>query len=188
MSENIPFLKGERIDIVVMNFEHLKIYQKWINDPDVNKYLRILHPETYEGLKKFWFPDHKEIGDNIWFAIWHKKDEKPIGITGLYDIWKTAYRRGHLTLFIGEPEYWGKGLGGEALELIINYAFYKLNYHKVIGEVNLTNTRSLRLCKKLDFIEEGHQKDMEYIDGEWTDIKLLAIFKKDWRKRNSLTK
>ena len=55
MSENIPFLKGETIDLGVINSEHLKIYQKWLNDPDVNKYLRILIPETYEGLNKFFF-------------------------------------------------------------------------------------------------------------------------------------
>ncbi|MFX1569309.1 MAG: hypothetical protein ACFFCV_13180 [Promethearchaeota archaeon] len=65
MSEHIPFLKGERIDLVVLNLEHLKIYQKWINDPDVNKYLRIILPNSYEGLKKFWFPDHQEYGDII---------------------------------------------------------------------------------------------------------------------------
>lgn len=74
-------------------------------------------------------------------------------------------------------------MGVEILELIIDYAFFRLNFHKVIGEVNTTNTRSLAMCKKLGFVEEGHQKDMEYIDGQWTDIKLLAIFKKDWKKR-----
>lgn len=153
MSEHIPFVKAERIDLVVMNSEHLKIYQKWLNNPDVNKYLRILLPETYEELKKFWFPDQKEYVDTIWFVVWHKKDKKPVGITGLYDLRKPPYRRGHLSLFIGEAEYWGKGLGVEALELIIDYAFYKLNFHKVIGEVNVTNIRSLALCKKLGFVE-----------------------------------
>ena len=186
MSESIPFLKGERIDLVIMNLEHLKIYQKWINDPDVNKYLRIIRPNSYEGMKKLWFPDHQEYGDIIWLEIWHKVDEKPIGMIGLYDLWKPPYRRGHLSLWIGESEYWGKGLGVEILKLLIDYAFFKLNFHKVIGEVNTTNTRSLKMCKKFDFIEEGHQKDMEYIEGEWTDIKLLAIFKKDWKKRRSI--
>ncbi|MFX0140605.1 MAG: hypothetical protein ACFFDN_43595, partial [Candidatus Hodarchaeota archaeon] len=40
--------------------------------------------------------------------------------------------------------------------------------------------------KKIKGTSEGHQKDMEYIEGEWTDIKLLAIFKKDWKKRRSI--
>ena len=35
------------------------------------------------------------------------------------------------------------------------------------------------MCKKLGFIEEGHQKEMDFIDGKWDDVKLLAIFKKD---------
>lgn len=61
-------------------------------------------------------------------------------------------------------------MGGEVLKRIIDYAFPTLNYHKVIGEVNVTNTRSLGMCKKLGFIKEGHQKDMEYINREWTDI------------------
>ena len=62
---------------------------------------------------------------------------------------------------------------------MFDYGFNTLNYHKILAGVNTSNTRSLRMCKKLGFIEEGHQKDMDFIDGKWEDIKLFAIFNKD---------
>jgi len=53
------------------------------------------------------------------------------------------------------------------LELLIDYSFFKLNFHKVIGEVNITNTRSLALCKKLGFVEEGRKREHFYFDGKY---------------------
>ncbi len=35
------------------------------------------------------------------------------------------------------------------------------------------------MFKQLGFIEEGHQKDMDFIDGKLDSIILFGIFKKD---------
>jgi RimJ/RimL family protein N-acetyltransferase len=89
------------------------------------------------------------------------------------------YRNAEIGIFIGETEYWGNGFGTEAINMILDYAFNTLNFRKIIAEVNETNIQSLEMFKKVGFVEEGHLKEMEFIDGEWTDLKWFGIFKKD---------
>ena len=177
MGENVVFLRGEQIDLVVKDMEHIKIYHKWLNNPIVRKYGGVVIPEALEVMKKEWFPDVRDE-KNIWFVIWHKEDQLPIGIVGFF---KSDHinRHAELGIFIGEPEYWGKGIGVEAANLMFDYGFNTLNYHKIVACVNTSNTRSLGMCKKLGFIEEGRQKDMDFIDGKWDGVILFGIFKKD---------
>lgn len=177
MGENVVFIQGEQIDLVVKNIEHIKIYHKWVNDPIVRTYVGVEFPETLEVIKKEWFSDIRDE-KNIWLEIWHKENQIPVGLVGFFQI-SNLHRRAELGIIIGESEYWGKGIGTEAINLIINYGFNTLNYRKILASVNTPNIRSLGMCKKIGFIEEGHQKDMDYIDGKWTDIILLGIFKKD---------
>jgi len=177
MGENVVFLRGEQIDLVVKNIEHINIYHKWVNEPIVRNYIGVEIPLTLEIMKKEWFSDVRDE-KNIWLEIWHKEDQIPIGLVGFFQIHNIS-RRAEVGITIGEPEYWGKGIGTEAVSLMLDYGFNTLNYRKIVAGVNAPNTRSLGMCKKLGFIEEGHQKDMDFIDGKWIDIILLGIFKKD---------
>ena len=177
MGESVIFLRGEQIDLVVKTIEHIKMYHKWVNNPIVRNYIGVELPETLEVMKKEWFPDIKDE-KNIWFEIWQKEDQIPIGLVGFFQIYN-IHRRAEVGMLIGEPEYWGKGIGPEAVNLMLDYGFNTLNYHKIVAGVNATNTRSLGMCKKLGFIEEGHQKDMDFIDGKWVGVILFGMFKKD---------
>ena len=177
MGESVVFLRGEQIDLVVVNIEHINIYHEWVNDPIVRKFLNMEFPTTLEVMKKEWFGDRRDES-KIWFEIWHKEDQVPIGMTGFFQI-SYIHRRAEIGIYIGKPKYWGKGIGGEAINIMFDYGFTTLNFHKIVAGVNATNTRSLGMCKKLGFIEEGHQKDMDFIDGKWNSNILFAMFKKD---------
>ncbi len=177
MGEKVVFIQGEQIDLLVKNIDHSKIYHKWVNNPIVRKYLSVEVPESLEVIKKEWFPDYRDY-KNIWFEIWHKEDQIPIGMVGLIRI-NYIYRNAEIGIYIGETEYWGKGIGTEVVNLMLDYAFNTLNIHKIVVGVNANNTQSLKMFKKIGFVEEGHLKDMEFINGEWTDFKWLSIFKKD---------
>ncbi|MFX0147606.1 MAG: GNAT family N-acetyltransferase [Candidatus Hodarchaeota archaeon] len=177
MGENTIFLQGERIDLLVKNIDNIKIYHKWVNNPDIRTYLSMEVPESLEVIKKDWFPDYRNT-ENIWFEIWHKEDQIPIGMVGLIKI-NYIYRHAELGIFIGESEYWGKGIGTEAVNLILKYAFDTLSFHKIAVSINVNNTKSLKMLKKIGFIEEGHLKEVELINGKWTDVKWLGLLKKD---------
>ncbi|GAH98179.1 unnamed protein product, partial [marine sediment metagenome] len=108
----------------------------------------------------------------------HKHAKRPIGSIGFNHI-NWVSRNANIFLTIGEPEYWGKGIAGEASRLMINYGFTELNLHKIFAGVFTPNTRSLRAAEKLGFEKEGVLKEEMYVDGEYHDVHKFALFKRD---------
>ncbi|MFX1329861.1 MAG: GNAT family N-acetyltransferase, partial [Promethearchaeota archaeon] len=85
---------------------------------------------------------------------------------------------------IGIPEYWGKGLVGEAAKLLINYGFTELNLHKINVRVFNPNKRSLRAAEKLGFNQVAILKEQSYVDGKYIDEVWFSLFKRDWMAQN----
>ncbi|MHA1914629.1 MAG: GNAT family N-acetyltransferase [Promethearchaeota archaeon] len=182
--EVFPFIEGERIDLVAQNSKWIPLICKWNNDPKVRYYARWAMPTTPEDIKG-WFTPRSERGarDVVFFTIYHKGDKRPIGSIGLFKI-NWLNRNAHIAATIGEPEYWGKGIAGEASNLLIRYGFTELNFHKIYAEVFNPNKRSLRAAEKLGFKPEGVLKEDFYIDGGYVDTHQFGLLKRDWIKEN----
>ena len=182
--EIFVFLEGENIDLVVPHSKWVNLTCKWINNPRVRHYSRNPWPRSPEDVKKWFEPPSIDDGvrDHIVLNIYHKKDKKPIGTVGLGRInWLS--RNANIFAYIGYPEYWGKGIVGEAAELTIKYGFEELNLHKIYSGAFEPNTRSLKAAKKLGFIDEGISIHDAYVDGKYVDHPRFYMLKEDWLKR-----
>ena len=180
--EVFPFIKGENIDLVTENTKWIELYCKWKNDPEVRRYSRNNWPRTIEEIKKRSEPlPRGQMREFITFTIFHKSDKRPIGSIGFGHINWVAHNA-NLFAEIGEPEYWGKGIVGEASKLAIEYGFSELNLHKIYAGVYTPNQRSLRAAEKLGFKKEGIFKEEQYVDGQYHDVHKFALFKRDWIK------
>ena len=179
-----PFIEGETIDLVAENSKWANLICKWRNDPKVRQYSRNMWPKTLEEVKKGFEPlPDKQMRDFIKFTIYHKQSKRPIGRIGFNHIdW--VGRNANIFAEIGEPEYWGKGIAGEASRLMINYGFTELNLHKIIAGAFTPNKRSLRAAEKLGFEKEGVLKEEMYVDGQYHDIHKFALFKRDWKMKD----
>jgi RimJ/RimL family protein N-acetyltransferase len=182
-----PFIEGERIDLVAQNSKWIPLYSKWHNNPDVRHFARHIMPSTPEEFKR-WFepPSGRGMRDGVHFTIYHKKDKCPIGSIGFNHInWVNS--NAFVGAMIGEPEYWGKGIIGEAARLLINYGFTELNFHKIYASIINPNKRSLRAAEKLGFEKEGVMKEDMYVDGKYVDFHQFALFRRDWVKKEKQT-
>jgi len=182
--EVFPFIKGETIDLVAENSKWVDLFCKWNNDPKVRRYSRNAWPRTIEEIKKRSEPVPRgQMREFLDLTIYHKADKRPIGNIGFGHIdW--VGRNANIFALIGESEYWGKGIVGEASKLVIEYGFNELNFHKIYAGIYTPNERSLRAAEKLGFIKEGIFKEEQYVDGQYQDVHKFALFKKDWIKSN----
>ncbi len=128
---------------------------QWRNDPDVFKYTG----NTY---------DHEitldsEIG---WIrkVIANPNDYRcAILVDGVYvgNIYLTDIEdeTAEYHIFIGNKDYWGKGVARQASNLLLDYAFSILNLRSIHLRVNKYNNAAVKLYKKLGFCvleeEEG---------------------------------
>ena len=175
----VVFLEGNMINLCSINVEHVDLYTKWSNDPDVRKYSRNMIPWNLEEVKKWHEQQKKGIKTDVMLEILHKKDNKPIGVAGLSHI-NWFNRNANLHLVLGEPEYWGQDIAPEVSNLLIDYGFEELNLHKIYVGIYSPNKRSLRAAEKVGFKYEATLREQIYIKGEYVNEIKFAIFKKDW--------
>ena len=176
------FLEGERLYLRSIEREDLPKCQQWINNPEVRKFLNRIFPiDTYT--EESWYESHDRgsLPTNVIFAIVLKDKDLHIGNIGIHKInWQSRF--GTTGAIIDEPEYWGKGYGPEAKELLLYYAFNTLNLRRIQSSVLAINKRSLKYLKKSGYIEEGRHKEKFFRDGEWIDEISLAITARAWHK------
>jgi len=183
--EAYPFIEGKTINFVVTNPDNTNLYAKWINDPEVRIYSRNEMPLTIEEVKKRYFGSQEK--ENTWretiaFELYHKKDEKIIGVIGLSHIkWITGWANAFL--LIGEVSYWNKNIASEATKMLLKYGFDELNLHKISAGIAVNNEASWRVAEKTEFTFEGIVKHDFYVDGKYLDTKMYYYLKEDWIKK-----
>jgi len=177
-----PFLIGERLYLRPLELGDLEACLRWINDPEVTRTLALYRPlnslREREWLERLYKDDR-----DIVLAIILKESDKHIGNVGLHRIdWKD--RRAELGILIGEREEWGKGYGAEAIELMLDYAFTKLNLHRVFLRVYANNPRAIRCYEKIGFRREGVLRESHFAEGRYWDTLVMGILQREWREQS----
>lgn len=173
------FIEGDKINLVPLNSDHIKLYVKWQNQPDVRRYARNEFPITIEMFKKLFEPKGRTIEDKVQFEIFHRGDNKAIGLAELSNI-RYSYRRANIAVIIGDFQYWGKGIATEAGKLLLKYGFGELNMFKIKTMIYSPNIGSWKVCEKLGMEREATLKNNGFIDGEYVNDYCYCMFQDDW--------
>lgn len=122
---------------------------------------------------------------NKWLTltIIEKSSGTKIGVTGFYPQWE-PYQQAELG-FLLSPEFQGKGFAKESTRAVVEYAFNKCNFHKVIATVTEGNTPSFNLLKGLGFIHEGTIRDNFKLGGHWRNDLKLGLLKPEFSIKKS---
>lgn len=78
-------------------------------------------------------------------------------------------------------KHWGKGLAAEALSEIIRHIFVTTEIHRLEAIIRPANTRSRNLASRMGFYEEGTLRDFVLWDGEYWDMVMYSLLKKEWQ-------
>jgi RimJ/RimL family protein N-acetyltransferase len=74
----------------------------------------------------------------------------------------------------------GRGLGTEAIRMILNHAFEAVGVHRVELEVYAFNPRARHVYEKIGFVHEGTKRDALCWNGEWIDAHTMAVLAHEW--------
>ncbi|MFU1797442.1 GNAT family N-acetyltransferase [Paenibacillus azoreducens] len=172
--------ESSRVRLRKMTEEDTELYHKWRNDVDV---MHSTNPSldvySMEATKEF--VDHVILGAPAAksYIMVEKGNEIPIGIVSLIGI-DYKNRNAECIIDIGEKEYWGKGYGSEGLKLLLDYAFYEMNLHRVSLSVFSFNDRAIHLYTKIGFQQEGSSRQCLFRDGEWHDIIHMGLLQNEY--------
>ena len=175
-------LTGKRIRLTPINLEKdCESIAIWQKDSEYLRFMdsAVAFPFTALQVKE-WY--EKGYSDRYEFMIRKLDDETPLGFVGLGDInWSS--RNAWAGIGIGERENWGKGIGTEAMQLMIKFAFKELNLRRISLGVFEYNLRAIRSYEKVGFKVEGRQREIVFRDGKRSDMIVMGIFRDEWKEK-----
>lgn len=113
----------------------------------------------------------KEEANTVLVAI--ASEQEAMGVISLLIHDDIRCHSGVLSYWIGR-EFWGQGIGTNAIDALTKYAFSRLGLVRVYAKVFSTNIGSIRALEKNGFDKEGHFKKGVFKEGEFIDQVLYA--------------
>ena len=124
-----------------------------------------------------WFSKGEE--EIVHFMIHTLADDRTIG---MIDLSGFNWIAGHcwVGIGLGEPEFWGKGYGSDAMNVILRFGFRQLNLNRVNLNVFEYNPRAIRSYEKVGFQVEGREQQWIAREGKRWDIIYMGILRREW--------
>lgn len=181
--KSFPVIETERLVLRKPTYDDVEPLYDLSQDEDVMLYYG---KEPYTKLEQ----SKKEVD---WFLkIWKeetgtrwiislKGGEDFIGEIGFYE-----YEKKHKKAEIGyklAKKHWRKGYMGEALLGVLDYMYGALDLNRVQALVDPRNPASSKLLEKYGFQQEGTLRDYEFERGDYVDLIMLSILRREWESR-----
>lgn len=179
----IHLLAGEKCILRALEPNDAKVLSKIVNNWEVRKFLAQFLPFTEEDELAFinFARERMKAQTDFIFGIEHKTDKLLIGTISLNKVdWKN--RHAELGIAIWNPNYWNKGIGTDAINVLLKYAFDELGLHKVYLRVFEFNKRAIRCYEKIGFKIKGTFRDDLWRDGKYYNSLYMDILDYEFRK------
>ena len=175
-----PVLRGERALLRPFTEEDVPVMARILSDPEVVRLTG--SPEEEFGLDRLraWYGSRNDQTDRLDLGIVDRASGELVGEAVLND-WDEPNRNCSFRILIG-PGGRDRGLGTEAVRLMVGHAFEQLGLHRVSLHVLAHNPRARRAYEKAGFVAEGvnRQSVWQWQSGEWIDEVRMSILAPEW--------
>lgn len=172
-------MEGKLVRLRAYEREDLDNVMSWVNDPEVTRTLASFPFPMSRGQEAEWL--EKAVmneGDRKVFAIETKEGEYLGGLGFIKIDWKN--RNLEFGIVIGKKEHWDKGYGTDATMVALDWAFNRLNMHKVYLRVFDYNKAAIRCYEKYGFKRDGVLREGFYFENRYHDVILMGILKHEF--------
>lgn len=168
-------LKGQHVYLRALETEDLEFIHTIENDEIFWEISNTQTPFSRFILKEYLKNSHKDIFEakQLRLVISDYKNQA-LGMIDLFDFDFKNSRAG-VGILVKESSNRKKGVGKEALQLLVNYSFQHLNLHQLYCNITETNTASISLFTNQGFKEVGLKKDWNAINGSYQNEYLFQL-------------
>lgn len=178
---NRPFLVGSVTYLRPIEESDLSNnYREWFNDPAVCEFNSHHRFPNHDANMREYYEQVIKSHSNLVLAIVAKDSDIHIGNVSLQDI-DQLNQSAEFAIIIGNKEYWGKGVGKEAMSLIVDHGFNELNLNRIFLGTAGDNTGMQKLALALGFKEEGRSRQAIFKGGQWKDILHYGLLRNEWK-------
>ena len=105
-------------------------------------------------------------------------DDRLIGHITLYGA-TVPERAATLAVMVG-PEFTGRGLGTDAVAVMLRYGFLEMGLNRIELTVWGFNDRAVRAYRRCGFVVEGRRREAVYHNGVFSDQIIMSVLHSEW--------
>ncbi len=94
----------------------------------------------------------------------------------------SVHKRGDISFFIGEKDYWGMGLTTASVKLVTQFALSSLRLRKICGGCYSNNIGSQMVFRKAGYSIEATRPSHSFSEGVWVDQIYFSKYGRSGRK------
>jgi ribosomal-protein-alanine N-acetyltransferase len=170
-----PVLTTPRLILRALRPEDLNDLYEYASDPGIDQYVPWEHykniDEARDNLNEF-LADYEKYGFGAW-GIEHPADNKLIGIIN-FSRPHPINRRVEMGYTLSRA-YWGQGLATEAVKVLIDFGFEKMNLVRIEAVVLPEHLASARVLEKSGMQFEGILRSYQVWRNKPCDLRMYAI-------------
>lgn len=175
------FLEGERVFLSAVDPDgDLGEYASWVDDAETTRYMGSgRFPFSVDEVRGY-VRTMRDSKTGLLLGIHDKTTSKHVGNVTLHMIdW--VHRKGEIGILVGDREARGRGLGAEAVALVVRHGFERLGLNRISAGYVDGNEGSKRLFESLGFSVEGCLAEDFFLDGAFRDTYRVALLRSAWQ-------
>lgn len=172
-------MQGEEIGLRQLEAEDAPLLWKWLNDPDVLAYYEGRdRPQSREDIRESFYEEIGEatlciiqyIGNDIGYLQFYPLEDEERELYGYEADDGVIYG---MDQFIGETDYWNRGIGTKLIGEVVQYLFNRHGAGKIVMDPQAWNERAIKVYEKNGFVKKKLLPRHEWHEGEYRDCWLI---------------
>ncbi|CAM3183564.1 GNAT family N-acetyltransferase [Paenibacillus lupini] len=178
-------LQGKKINLRTLELSDVPLLVRWLSDPVVLEFYEGRdNPHDEALVQKHFYEDREGItsciiqhhGIDIGYLQFYEIEEDEKEEYDLSDHKGVIYG---MDQFIGEPDYWNKGIGSELIKETVRYLTEDCKAGKIVLDPQAWNMRALRVYEKCGFKKVKLLEKHEWHEGEYRDCWMMVYDRPD---------
>ena len=176
-TSNGPAIRGNRVLLrPIVEADHPLIH-RWMNDPEVWHYMDYEQPVSMADVA-----DDVERSRQEGFPFTIVVGDRAVGRIGLNQF-RRRDRICSLYMYIGEPEFWGRGYARDAVMALLEFAFARWDLHQVELWTLGDNNRAIASYQRCGFVVEATLRQRSWKGGGWVDRIVMSVNRPEFEAR-----
>jgi [ribosomal protein S5]-alanine N-acetyltransferase len=179
LGDHLPTLRGDDLQLRWLTADDVPALRAIFSDADVVRFMSVEQRTSEAATLALLDEIHDGFRGGTLYEWGVQLEQGVVGTCALANI-DRKHRRAEVGFALARA-FWGRGLIVRALPAVIQFAFERLDLHRIEADTDPRNVASMRVLERLGFQREGLLRERYFQFGEAQDAVFFGLLRRDWK-------